>query len=123
MNEKQSGAAGPAVLARIEDFIALAEHGKKIRAECALHRQPITYRVHRAETEDQSDERDGYLLSGEFTFAVEDRTWRISKVYDTGFAEESSRTAQVNRNVATQRLKADCARLTAAGIKVQPKSF
>jgi hypothetical protein len=101
---------------RLEDFIAVAKGGKEVQAEIELSKQRIKYKAHPDETEERKDEVDGYLLTADYTFKVEEETWRVSKVYIRGFADESLDTARLNKNIANERLKA-------ADLKLEPKYF
>jgi hypothetical protein len=108
---------------RLEDFIALAGGGKDIDVEIELGKQSIKQKAHPGATEERRDEVDAYLLMGDYTFKVEGDSWKVSKVYMMGFAEESLDVARLNKSIANDRLKMDYKRLQGPNVGLEPKYF
>jgi len=109
---------------RLEDAIALAKKGKKVRAEIKLRKEVMTQRVHPEETGDMEAEMDMYLLIGDYLCETEGQiTATISKAYVFGSTEESLTEAAVNRSIGNERLKMDYRRLQDADIVFEEKYF
>jgi hypothetical protein len=108
---------------RLEDYIALAQQGKRVRVEVKLRTQPVQQKVHPEETEDLRAEIAMYLLIGDFTLTAEGESCVVSKVYAFGAEKEPLESAQVNRSIANERLKMDYKRLKDAKIAVDEKYF
>lgn len=108
---------------RLEDFIAMAGKGHKVRAEIELAKQHIKQKAHPDETEEGRTEVEGYLLIGDYTFKVEEESRKVLKVYIMGFAKESVDIARLNKVIANDRLKMDYERLRAANIEFETKYF
>ncbi|UCE79293.1 MAG: hypothetical protein JSV13_01270 [Nitrospiraceae bacterium] len=108
---------------RLEDFIHRARKGTAITLEITLKKHIITERVHPEQTQDMKSEIDRYLMLGDFTFRAEAEEQTVSKVYMLGSMEESREFANVNRNIANERLKMDYKRLHESGITFEEKFF
>jgi len=108
---------------RLEDYIGLAHDGKKVEARVELRKQPVRQKVHPEDTPGLTSEIGMYLLIGDYTITVGGETHSVSKVYAFGSDEESLETTNVNKNIATERLKMDYRRLKEAGIEITEKSF
>lgn len=106
---------------RLEDIISWAREGKEIKAEVALTKQDIIQKV-LVEAGD-AEEIDAYLLIGDFTFQVGDKSYEVSKSYLRGYATESLDVSAANRNIANDRLKMDYQRLMQAGVKLEENYF
>ena len=112
-----------AELVRIEDFIALANEGKQVKASIELKKQFVSQKVHPGETEEMKDEIDMYLLMGDYSFTAEGKTKKVSKIYVYGSSEESLNDAKINKSIANERLKMDYKRLQDAKITLEEKYF
>jgi hypothetical protein len=112
-----------AELVRIEDFIALANEGKKVDVTISLKRQIVSQKVHPEETEEMKGELDMYLLIGDYSFTVGGETKKVSKIYVYGSSEESLNDAKINKSIANERLKMDYKRLQDAKITLEEKYF
>jgi hypothetical protein len=108
---------------RLEDYIALAQQGKRVRADVKLRKQAVQQKVHPEETEDMRNEIGMYLLLADFTLTTDGESCVVSKVYAFGAEGEPLESARVNRSIATERLKMDYKRLKAADIAVDEKYF
>jgi hypothetical protein len=108
---------------RLEDYIALAQQGKRVRVDVKLRKQVVQQKVHPEETADLRAEIGMYLLIADFTLAAEGDSCVVSKVYAFGAEKEPLESAQVNRSIAAERLKMDYKRLKEAGIAVDEKYF
>ena len=109
---------------RLEDFIALAKKGKKVRMGIELRKEIMTQRVHPEETSDMEAEMDMYLLIGDYLCEAEaEITGTIPKAYVFGSAGESLTEAAVNRSIGNERLKMDYRRLKDANIVFEEKYF
>jgi hypothetical protein len=108
---------------RLEDCIALAQQGKRVRVEVKLRKQAVQQKVHPEETADMREEIGMYLLMADFTFTANGESGAVSKVYAFGAEGESLESAKVNRSIATERLKTDYKRLKDANIAVEEKYF
>jgi hypothetical protein len=108
---------------RLEDFIALAKQGKKVKANIVLKKQLVQEKVHPEETADMSDAVGMYLLLGDFTLSGGGESGTISKVYAFGSTSEPLDGARVNTSIANERLKMDYRRLKEAGIAFDEKFF
>jgi len=108
---------------RLEDYIALAEHGKRVRVDVKLRKQAVQQKVHPEEITGMADEIGMYLLIGDFTLTAEGESCLVSKVYAFGSDSEPLESAMVNRNIATERLRMDYKRLKDANIAVDEKHF
>jgi hypothetical protein len=108
---------------RLEDFIALAKQGKKVKAGIVLKKQLVQEKVHPEETLDMSDAVGMYLLLADYTLAGGGESGSISKVYAFGSTEEALDSARVTKSVANERLKMDYRRLKDAGIACDEKYF
>ena len=108
---------------RLEDYVALAQQGKRVRVEVKLRKQAVQQKVHPEETADMRQEIGMYLLMADFTFTANGESRVVSKVYAFGAEEESLESARVNRSIATERLKKDYKRLKDAHIAADEKYF
>lgn len=108
---------------RLEDYIALAQQGKRVRLDVKLRKQAVPQKVHPEETADMADEIGMYLLLADFTLTADGESCVVTKVYAFGAEGEPLESARVNRNIATERLKMDYRRLKAANIAVDEKYF
>jgi hypothetical protein len=108
---------------RLEDYIALAQQGKRVRVDVKLRKQTVRQRVHPEETADMRDEIGVYLLMADFTLTTDDESCVVTKVYAFGAEEEPLESASVNRSIASERLKVDYNRLKTANITVDKKYF
>ncbi len=68
-------------------------------------------------------EIDRYLLLGNFAFRTGEEEQTVSKVYMFGSMEESLENANVNKNIANERLKMDYKRLRDSGLEFEEKFF
>jgi len=110
-------------LQRLEDFIALAKQGKKVKAAVALRKQIVEEKVHQDVTADRSEAVGMYLLLVDFTFSAGGESATVSKVYAFGSTEEPRDSARVTTGIANERLKMDYRRLAEAGIAFDEKLF
>jgi hypothetical protein len=108
---------------RLEDYIALAQQGKRVGVEVKLRTQPVQQKVHPEETADLRTEITMYLLIADYTLTGEGESCVVSKVYAFGAEKEPLESAQVNRSIANERLKMDYKRLKDAKIAVDEKYF
>lgn len=108
---------------RLEDFIVLSKGGQKLEAEIGLRKQYIIQEVNPDETGERRDEVDAYLLIGDYDFELEGESYKLSKVYLMGYTTEPAYIAELNRNIANNRLKMDYQRLKDADIKLKAKYF
>ena len=108
---------------RLEDYIALANQGKRVRADVKLRKQAVQQKVHPEQTADMRDEIGTYLLMADFTLTTEGESCVVSKVYAFGAEGEPLKSARVNRSIATERLKMDYKRLKEVNITVEEKYF
>ena len=106
---------------RLEDIIALAKKGNKIRGEVELLKRPIILKIH---PEAQIvEETEAYLLTAKFKFYVGDQTYEIERIYVMGFPTEEFEKERENINLANARLKEDFKRLKESGIEIEEKYF
>jgi hypothetical protein len=108
---------------RLEDYIALAQQGKRVRVNVDLRKQPVRQKVHPEETADMAEEISMYLLLADFRLTADGESCLVTKVYAFGAEGEPLESARVNRNIATERLKMDYKRLKDANIAVDEKYF
>ena len=108
---------------RLEDYVALAQQGKRVRADVKLRKQTVQQKVHPEETTDMREEIGMYLLMADFTFTANGESGVVSKVYAFGAEGEPLESAKVNRSIATERLKVDYKRLKDSNIAVEEKYF
>ena len=108
---------------RLEDYIAFAQQGKRVRADVKLRKQAVQQKVHPEETADMREEISMYLLLADFTLTANGESCVVTKVYGFGAEAEPLESARVNRSIATERLKMDYGRLKAANIAVDEKYF
>lgn len=109
--------------ARLEDFIGLARKGIDITLEITLRKHIITEKIHPEQTEEMKGEIERYLLLGNFAFRAAGEEQTVSKVYMIGSMEESRENANVNKNIANERLKMDYKRLHDSGLSFEEKFF
>ncbi len=109
--------------ARLEDFIRRAREGSAVSLDITLKKHIITEKVHPEHTPDMKGEINRYLLLGNFTFRTDAEEQTVSKVYMLGSMEEAREYAEVNRNIANQRLKIDYKRLHESGITFEEQYF
>ena len=109
--------------ARIEDFVALAEAGQKVKVMVQLREQAVTQKVHPEETEEMKQEMEMYILFGDFTFKVGDEKAILSKSYVYGSHKESLNETKINKNIANERLKMDYKRMREAKIEFEEELF
>ena len=110
-------------LNRLEDFVALAKGGEKVRVEIELRKKLIKEKVHPDETDDMSDEMDMYLLMADYMIGAQGVIKTISKIYVMGSVSESLVAASGNKNIANQRLKMDYQRFRDANITFVEKYY
>jgi hypothetical protein len=115
--------AGETQRRRLEDYVVLAQQGRRVRVDVKLRKQTVHQRVHPEETADMRDEISVYLLVADFTLTTDDESGVVTKVYAFGAEEEPPESAGVNRSIASERLKVDYKRLKAANITVDEKYF
>ena len=108
---------------RLEDFIVLAEGGQKVEAKIELRKQSIIQEVLPYDTEERRNEVDAYLLIGDYRFELGGESYKLSKVYLMGCTTEPAYMANLNKNIANNRLKMDYQRLKDADIKLKAKYF
>lgn len=108
---------------RLEDFIVLAKKEKDVQLEIGLRKQLVKQKVHPEETEEMKGEIDTYLLIGDYTFKVQGKVHKVSKVYMFGSSEESLDAAKVNKHIANERLKMDYRRLKDSDIEFEEKYY
>lgn len=106
---------------RLEDIISWVKEGREVKADVELIKEDIIQKV-LVEARD-AEELDAYLLTGNFTFKMDGKTYGVSKTYLRGYASESVHVSAANRNIANARLKMDYERLTQAGIRLEQKYF
>ena len=109
--------------ARIEDFIALAQAGQRVKVSVQLREQAVTQKVHPEETEEMKQEMEMYILFGDFTFKVGDEKATLSKSYVYGSHKESLNETKINKNIANERLKKDYKRMREAKIEFEENFF
>jgi hypothetical protein len=108
---------------RLEDYIALAQQGKRVGVEVKLRTQSVQQKVHPEETADLRAEIAMYLLIADYRLTAEGESCVVPKVYAFGAEKEPLESAQVNRSIANERLKMDYKRLKDAKIAVDEKYF
>jgi len=119
-----AGVSDVSKMNRLEDFIALAKQGEKVRAEIKLRKEVVKQRIHPEDTDDMKAEMDMYLLIGDYLCQAGGQiTATISKAYVFGSAEESLTEAAVNKSIGNERLKMDYRRLKDANIVFEEKYF
>ncbi len=106
---------------RLEDIMSWAKKGKEVKADVVLTKQQIIQKV--LVEASGVEEIAAYLLTGDFTFQVDGKSYEVSKTYLRGYASESFDVAAANRSIANARLKVDYQRLMQAGIKLDEKYF
>lgn len=116
-------AKGTSKYGRLEDFILLAEQGKKIGLEITLRKQPVKWEPAQGETADLFDVINAYLLIADWAFKYGRKVYPISKVYMFAPEDESPSEARANRKIANARLKMDYDRLKAVKLSFEKKSF
>ena len=109
--------------ARLEDFIALAATGQKVKVLVQLREQAVTQKVHPEESEEMKQEMEMYILFGDFTFKVGDEKATLSKSYVYGSHKESLNDRKINKNIANERLKTDYKRMREAKIEFEEQLF
>jgi len=106
---------------RLENIMSWAKEGKEVKADVVLTKQQI---IQKALVEASgAEEIAAYLLTGDFTFQVDGKSYEVSKTYLRGYASESFDVSAANRSIANARLKVDYQRLMQAGIKLEEKYF
>ena len=107
---------------RLDDIIAMARKGKRVKGKVALYKRPVRFMVHpEAEV---AEEQEGYLLTAHYTFEVDGGdTYELEKLYIRGFPTEDFEYTKINRNIANGRLKDDYERLKEAGIEIQEERY
>ena len=108
---------------RLEDYVVLAQQGKRVRVDVKLRKEVVQQKVHPEETTDMRAEVGMYLLLGDFTLTVEGESCVVTKVYAFGAQGEPLEAAGASRSIATARLKMDYKRLKDANIAVDEKYF
>lgn len=108
---------------RLQDFIAFAKTGVKIKASANPSRQIVTNKVHPGSHEEMKSEVDMILYTTVFTFRIADEDRKVAKVYMVSSTEESADQIRIDTNIANQRLKVDYERLKAVGIEINEKLF
>jgi len=108
---------------RLEDFIQLARQGKKISVSVELRNQSMTQQSDTGTADGGGDEVRTYLLIADYTFAMDSRDYRVSKVYAYAIATESAEAIRANATIANLRLQIDYERLKGAGIAFAEKFF
>jgi hypothetical protein len=99
------------VVSRLEDFISLARNGEKVDLAVTLNKQIFTRKFYPSKTGVSEDEIDMYILTADYSFLVEGKTYEITKFYTSGIEGETLNETQHNVHVANQRLKMDYKRL------------
>jgi len=109
---------------RLEDFIALAQQGKKVGVEITLRKQSVKWQAPPGEAGDLFDGiMNAYLLIADWAFKYGRKIYKISKVYMFAPDNESPSEARANRKIANARLKMDYDRIKAARIPFESKAF
>lgn len=108
---------------RLQDFIAFAKTGAKIKASAAPTRQLVTNKVHPGSHEEMKSEVDMFLYTTVFTFHIADEDRKVAKVYMVSSTEENADQIRIDTNIANQRLKLDYERLKAVGIEIKEQLF
>ncbi len=106
---------------RLEDIISWVKEGREVKVNVELTKEDIIQKV-LVEAGD-AEEIHAYLLTGNFAFKLDGKTYRVSKAYLRGYASESVHVSAANRNIANARLKMDYERLMQAGIRLEQKYF
>ena len=115
--------SGKGELRRIEDFIALAKEGEKVKVTIDLRKQVVPQGVHPDYTEELKSEQDMYLLFGDYTFKIDNQQKVVSKVYMYGFTGEPLNHTKINKSIANERLKMDYQRMKDVNIQFEEKYF
>lgn len=108
---------------RLQDFIAFAKTGAKIKATVALSRQLVSNKVHPGSHEEMKSEVNMFLYTAVFSFRIGDEDRTVSKVYMVSSTEESANQIKVDTNISNQRLKVDYERLKSVGIEMNEPLF
>lgn len=108
---------------RLEDFINLAKRGEGVLASVETKKMDIIQKVHPEYDEEGRGEVDAYILCGDYTFEVDGKTEKVSKVYMYGMKNNPLSIITLEREIANQRLKLDQQRLRNAGIEVCEQRF
>jgi hypothetical protein len=104
------------VVSRLEDFISLARKGEKVDLTVTLNKQIFTRKFYPLSTGASEDEIDMYMLTADYAFLVEGKTYEVTKFYASGIEGESLNETKRNVYVANERLKMDYKRLRDAKI-------
>ncbi|HSW62728.1 MAG TPA: hypothetical protein VLH56_05385 [Dissulfurispiraceae bacterium] len=108
---------------RLQDFIAFAKSGAKIKATVTLSRQLVANKVHPGSHEEMKSEVNMFLYTAVFTFRIGDEDRAVSKVYMVSSTEESGNQIRIDTSIANQRLNVDYDRLKSAGIDIKELLF
>jgi hypothetical protein len=104
------------VVSRLEDCISLARKGEKVDLTVTLNKQIFTRKFYPLTTGASEDEIDMYILTADYAFLVEGKTYEITKFYASGIEGESLSETKRNIHIANERLKVDYKRLREAEI-------
>jgi len=104
------------VVSRLEDFICLARKGEKVDLTVTLNKQIFTRKFYPYKSGASEDEIDMYILTADYVFLVEGKTYEVTKFYASGIEGESLSESKHNVYIANERLKMDYARLRDAKI-------
>jgi len=104
------------VVSRLQDFISLAGKGEKVDLTVTLTKQIFTRKFYPSKTGGSEDEIDMYILTADYSFLVEGKTYEVTKFYASGIEGETLNETQHNVYIANQRLKMDYKRLREAEI-------
>lgn len=118
-----SASADYAEYGRIQDFIAFARTGAKIRASVTLSRQLVTNKVHPGSHEEMKSEVDMFLYTAVYAFRIGDEDRSVAKVYMVSSTEENADQMRIDTSIANQRLKVDYDRLKEVGIVIKEQLF
>lgn len=108
---------------RLQDFIAFAKTGAKIKASVVLSRQLVANKVHPGSHEERKSEVDMFLYTAVFSFRIGNEDRNVSKVYMVSSTEERADQLNIDTSIANQRLKVDYERLKAVGIGIEERLF
>lgn len=106
---------------RLDTIINWAREGIAIAGEVQLTESHIIEKIHTEAGE--TDDVDSYLLTGVFSFRVDDERFTVAKTYLKGYRSEPLDVAAANHRIANARLKMDYERIQGAGISLAEKYF
>ena len=108
---------------RLEDVISLAKEGKRVDIEIELKNVPMIRDIPSGEAHEVAHKINTHLLIAYYTFKIDLQSYKFSKVYMFATTEESLISAQMNKDIANDRLQVDYKRLKNAHIHFHEKFF